>query len=73
MRLQEQGKTEQARKDLADNGSQVSSTGQLGMQALGEGQLWRHLLQSGWSVSVSSKMLVAGNAFIFLRTSFKRI
>ncbi|KAL7182822.1 hypothetical protein ACSBR1_041487 [Camellia fascicularis] len=48
-------------------------------------QLWRHLLQSGWSVFVSSKRLVAGDAFIFLRcanhlymfhiprTSFKRI
>ncbi|GFZ17321.1 auxin response factor 2 [Actinidia rufa] len=27
----------------------------------------RHLLQSGWSVFVSSKRLVAGDAFIFLR------
>ncbi|MBA0685539.1 hypothetical protein Goari_013195, partial [Gossypium aridum] len=27
----------------------------------------RHLLQSGWSVFVSSKKLVAGDAFIFLR------
>ncbi|KAM7274364.1 hypothetical protein ACFE04_029028 [Oxalis oulophora] len=33
------------------------------------GQPRRHLLQSGWSVFVSSKRLVAGDAFIFLRTS----
>ncbi|KAI0511442.1 hypothetical protein KFK09_012072 [Dendrobium nobile] len=31
------------------------------------GQPKRHLLQSGWSVFVSSKGLVAGDAFIFLR------
>ncbi|KAG6503192.1 hypothetical protein ZIOFF_035503 [Zingiber officinale] len=31
------------------------------------GQPCRHLLQSGWSVFVSSKRLVAGDAFIFLR------
>ncbi|KAL2539401.1 Auxin response factor 2 [Abeliophyllum distichum] len=31
------------------------------------GQPRRHLLQSGWSVFVSSKRLVAGDAFIFLR------
>jgi len=33
----------------------------------GPGQPRRHLLQSGWSVFVSSKRLVAGDAFIFLR------
>uniref|UniRef100_A0A804N3X1 Auxin response factor n=1 Tax=Zea mays TaxID=4577 RepID=A0A804N3X1_MAIZE len=33
------------------------------------GQPRRHLLQSGWSVFVSAKRLVAGDAFIFLRTS----
>ena len=32
------------------------------------GQPRRHLLQSGWSVFVSSKRLVAGDAFIFLRS-----
>ncbi|KAG2678403.1 hypothetical protein I3843_11G001000 [Carya illinoinensis] len=31
------------------------------------GQPRRHLLQSGWSVFVSSKKLVAGDAFLFLR------
>ncbi|GMH16712.1 hypothetical protein Nepgr_018553 [Nepenthes gracilis] len=31
------------------------------------GQPRRHLLQSGWSVFVSTKRLVAGDAFIFLR------
>ncbi|XP_075480731.1 auxin response factor 2A-like [Primulina tabacum] len=31
------------------------------------GQPRRHLLQSGWSLFVSSKRLVAGDAFIFLR------
>lgn len=31
------------------------------------GQPRRHLLQSGWSHFVSSKKLVAGDAFIFLR------
>ncbi|XP_051135637.1 auxin response factor 2B-like isoform X2 [Andrographis paniculata] len=31
------------------------------------GQPRRHLLQSGWSVFVSSKRLLAGDAFIFLR------
>ncbi|KAK3223785.1 hypothetical protein Dsin_010810 [Dipteronia sinensis] len=31
------------------------------------GQPKRHLLQSGWSLFVSSKKLVAGDAFIFLR------
>ncbi|XP_020577783.1 auxin response factor 2-like [Phalaenopsis equestris] len=31
------------------------------------GQPRRHLLQSGWSVFVGSKRLVAGDAFIFLR------
>ncbi|KAM0902994.1 hypothetical protein ACQ4PT_018943 [Festuca glaucescens] len=31
------------------------------------GQPRRHLLQSGWSAFVSSKRLVAGDAFIFLR------
>lgn len=31
------------------------------------GQPRRHLLQSGWSVFVSSKRLIAGDAFIFLR------
>ncbi|KAF5934194.1 hypothetical protein HYC85_030365 [Camellia sinensis] len=31
------------------------------------GQPQRHLLQRGWSVFVSSKRLVAGDAFIFLR------
>ncbi|KQJ88393.1 auxin response factor 23 isoform X2 [Brachypodium distachyon] len=31
------------------------------------GQPRRHLLQSGWSVFVSAKRLVAGDAFIFLR------
>ncbi|XP_047951730.1 auxin response factor 2B-like [Salvia hispanica] len=31
------------------------------------GQPRRHLLQSGWSIFVSSKRLVAGDAFIFLR------
>ncbi|KAL5724479.1 hypothetical protein ACHQM5_007735 [Ranunculus cassubicifolius] len=31
------------------------------------GQPRRHLLQSGWSVFVGSKKLVAGDAFIFLR------
>ncbi|EPS63285.1 auxin response factor 2, partial [Genlisea aurea] len=31
------------------------------------GQPKRHLLQSGWSVFVSSKRLVTGDAFIFLR------
>ncbi|GAV73385.1 LOW QUALITY PROTEIN: B3 domain-containing protein/Auxin_resp domain-containing protein, partial [Cephalotus follicularis] len=31
------------------------------------GQPRRHLLQSGWSVFVSSKRLVAGDAFVFLR------
>ncbi|XP_042375970.1 auxin response factor 2B-like isoform X1 [Zingiber officinale] len=31
------------------------------------GQPRRHLLQSGWSVFISSKRLVAGDAFIFLR------
>ncbi|GAB4845791.1 Auxin response factor 2A [Ancistrocladus abbreviatus] len=31
------------------------------------GQPRRHLLQSGWSVFVSSKRLAAGDAFIFLR------
>lgn len=34
---------------------------------LSAGQPRRHLLQSGWSVFVSSKRLVAGDAFIFLR------
>jgi hypothetical protein len=34
------------------------------------GQPRRHLLQSGWSVFVSSKRLVAGDAFIFLRSVF---
>lgn len=29
----------------------------------------RHLLQSGWSLFVSSKKLVAGDAFIFLRSN----
>ncbi|KAG6536603.1 hypothetical protein ZIOFF_001661 [Zingiber officinale] len=33
------------------------------------GQPRRHLLTTGWSVFVSSKRLVAGDAFIFLRTS----
>ncbi|KAF5949184.1 hypothetical protein HYC85_015141 [Camellia sinensis] len=33
------------------------------------GQPQRHLLHSGWSVFVSSKRLVAGDAFIFLRTT----
>ncbi|KAL9253369.1 Auxin response factor 7-like protein [Drosera capensis] len=33
------------------------------------GQPRRHLLTTGWSVFVSSKKLVAGDAFIFLRTS----
>jgi hypothetical protein len=33
------------------------------------GQPRRHLLQSGWSVFVSSKRLVAGDAFIFLRSA----
>jgi len=32
------------------------------------GQPRRHLLQSGWSVFVSAKRLVAGDAFIFLRS-----
>jgi len=36
-------------------------------QNLSSGQPRRHLLQSGWSVFVSSKRLVAGDAFIFLR------
>jgi auxin response factor len=31
------------------------------------GQPRRHLLQSGWSLFVSAKKLVAGDAFIFLR------
>lgn len=31
------------------------------------GQPRRHLLTTGWSVFVSSKKLVAGDAFIFLR------
>jgi hypothetical protein len=31
------------------------------------GQPRRHLLTTGWSVFVSSKRLVAGDAFIFLR------
>ncbi|CAM0949925.1 unnamed protein product [Alopecurus aequalis] len=31
------------------------------------GQPKRHLLQSGWSVFVSNKRLIAGDAFIFLR------
>ncbi|XP_038713776.1 auxin response factor 2B-like isoform X2 [Tripterygium wilfordii] len=31
------------------------------------GQPRRHLLQSGWSLFISSKKLVAGDAFIFLR------
>ncbi|XP_061372331.1 auxin response factor 2B-like [Gastrolobium bilobum] len=31
------------------------------------GQPRRHLLQSGWSIFVSSKRLVAGDAFIFIR------
>ncbi|XP_039011777.1 auxin response factor 2-like [Hibiscus syriacus] len=31
------------------------------------GQPRRHLLQSGWSVFISSKKLVSGDAFIFLR------
>ena len=35
--------------------------------AITSGQPRRHLLQSGWSVFVSSKRLVAGDAFIFLR------
>ncbi|XP_008776920.2 auxin response factor 2A-like [Phoenix dactylifera] len=34
------------------------------------GQPRRHLLQSGWSVFVSSKRLVAGDAFIFLRGEY---
>lgn len=34
------------------------------------GQPRRHLLQSGWSVFVSAKRLVAGDAFIFLRYVF---
>ena len=34
------------------------------------GQPRRHLLQSGWSVFVSSKRLVAGDAFIFLRFAY---
>ncbi|KAJ6713676.1 AUXIN RESPONSE FACTOR [Salix viminalis] len=33
------------------------------------GQPKRHLLQSGWSLFVSAKKLVAGDAFIFLRNS----
>ncbi|KAK4402027.1 Auxin response factor 1 [Sesamum angolense] len=33
------------------------------------GQPRRHLLTTGWSVFVSAKKLVAGDAFIFLRTS----
>ena len=37
------------------------------------GQPRRHLLQSGWSVFVSSKRLVAGDAFIFLRLVSIRI
>ncbi|KAK8967070.1 Auxin response factor 2 [Platanthera guangdongensis] len=36
-------------------------------RVLALGQPRRHLLQSGWSVFVSSKRLVAGDAFIFLR------
>lgn len=32
------------------------------------GQPRRHLLTTGWSVFVSSKRLVAGDAFIFLRS-----
>lgn len=36
------------------------------------GQPRRHLLQSGWSVFVSSKRLVAGDAFIFLRGEIGR-
>jgi hypothetical protein len=31
------------------------------------GQPRRHLLTTGWSVFVSSKRLVAGDAFIFMR------
>lgn len=31
------------------------------------GQPWRHLLTTGWSVFVSSKRLVVGDSFIFLR------
>jgi len=31
------------------------------------GQPKRHLLTTGWSVFVSSKRLVAGDAFIFMR------
>lgn len=31
------------------------------------GQPRRHLLTTGWSVFVSTKKLVAGDAFIFLR------
>jgi len=34
------------------------------------GQPRRHLLQSGWSVFVSAKRLVTGDAFIFLRYVF---
>lgn len=33
------------------------------------GQPRRHLLTTGWSVFVSSKRLVAGDAFIFLRSA----
>lgn len=37
------------------------------MQKNFAGQPRRHLLTTGWSVFVSSKKLVAGDAFIFLR------
>ncbi|KAJ6393232.1 hypothetical protein OIU77_022663 [Salix suchowensis] len=36
------------------------------------GQPKRHLLQSGWSLFVSAKKLVAGDAFIFLRGDTER-
>lgn len=37
------------------------------------GQPRRHLLQSGWSLFVSSKKLVAGDAFIFLRSEIEEL
>ncbi|KFK33187.1 hypothetical protein AALP_AA6G341400 [Arabis alpina] len=37
------------------------------IEAKNELQLKRHLLTTGWSTFVSSKRLVAGDAFVFLR------
>lgn len=39
----------------------------IGVPTLLPGQPRRHLLTTGWSIFLSSKRLVAGDAFIFLR------